>query len=193
VVDISPDGRYAAVGGHDGDLLVLDLDTGHVVRPPVRGHGRGTLLLSLVYSADGAQILTTASDSTTVLWDGRTGLVDAQVVTPLRFSAATFIAHGDDVLIAPEDDGPVFRWSSSIDYAMRFACSVAGRDLTKASGATSSAAVPTVTRATDEERRKRRRGPRWPRCPISEKWRRQWSGYGPMEKTRCAHQARATR
>ena len=60
VVDISPDGRYAAVGGHDGDLLVLDLDTGRAVRPPVRGHGQGTVVLSLAYSADGAQILTTA-------------------------------------------------------------------------------------------------------------------------------------
>jgi WD40 repeat protein len=132
VIDISPDGRYAAVGGHDGDLLVLDLDTGQVVRPPVRGHSQGSLVLSLVYSADGSQILTTASDSTTVLWDGRTGLVDAQVVTPLRFAAATFATHGQDVLVAPEGDGGVFRWTPSTDYAMQFACTVAGRDLTEA-------------------------------------------------------------
>jgi WD40 repeat protein len=132
LVDSSPDGRYAAIGGRDGELLVLDLDTGHAVRSPVRGHGQGSTLLSLVYSADGSQVLTTAGDSTAVLWNGRTGLVDAQVVTPLRSAAATFVTGGDDVLIAPEDEGPVFRWSPGIDDAIRFACTVAGRDLTEA-------------------------------------------------------------
>ena len=58
--------------------------------------------------------------------------MDAQVVTPLRFSAATFVAGGQDVLIAPEGDGPVFRWTPRIDYAIRFACTVADRDLTEA-------------------------------------------------------------
>ena len=70
VIAFSPDGLHAAVGGWDGEVLVVDLDTGEPLRPPVFLSHK-TTVLSLAYSADGRQFVTSAADSSVALWNGR--------------------------------------------------------------------------------------------------------------------------
>jgi WD40 repeat protein/DNA-binding SARP family transcriptional activator len=130
VVALSPDGRHAVVGGGGGELLVLDLDTGEPVRPPIVSHD--DVVLSATYSPDGQRLLTSGPDSTVGLWDGATGLLVDQVVTPQRFNEAGFRKDPNSVLIAPLWGGPVYEWDTRVESALDFACRVAGRDFTDA-------------------------------------------------------------
>ncbi|HEY3016527.1 MAG TPA: hypothetical protein VGJ41_15520, partial [Nocardioides sp.] len=130
VVAFSPDGQHAAVGGLDGGVLVLDLETGEPLRPPVFSHK--ATVLSITYSTDGSQLVTSAADSSAALWNGETGLLVARVLTPQRYASAAFIAGRESVLIATEGEGPIYEWHTSVEYARHFACRVAGRDFTEA-------------------------------------------------------------
>ncbi len=128
-LDFSPDGRHVAVGGADGELLVLDLESGTSVGPPVVIHDT---VLALTYSADGRQLLTSGADASNGLWDGQTGRLSARVVTPHRFTEAGFGDEPDVVLIAPLWGGAVYEWNTDVEYAVDYACRVAGRDFTEA-------------------------------------------------------------
>lgn len=129
VVDFSPDGMHAAIGGGDGQVLVLDLETGDPLRSPAVVHDT---VLAVTYSANGEQVLTSGADSSNGLWDAQTGRLLARVVTPQRFTEAGFGREANSVLIAPLWGGPVYRWDTRIEIALGFACRVAGRDLTAA-------------------------------------------------------------
>lgn len=109
---------------------MLNTESGEPLRPPVVGHDG--VVDSLTYSTDGRRILTTGADGSVSLWAGETGLQLAHVATPQRPIAAEF---GDDtasVIIAPLWEGPVYEWNTQVDYAIAFACRVAGRDFTAA-------------------------------------------------------------
>ena len=128
-VSVSPKGHRAAVGGGRGEVLLLNLDTGAAVRPPVIGHDDGTNLV--VFSPDGSRFVSAGFDGTVSLWDGRTGAQLAHVESPARRPAsAEFLPGGRDLLIATYDRG-VYRWDTSIDHAVAFACRMAGRNLTR--------------------------------------------------------------
>jgi WD40 repeat protein/DNA-binding SARP family transcriptional activator/energy-coupling factor transporter ATP-binding protein EcfA2 len=128
-IDFSPAGDRVAVDASQG-LVVIDLETGRPARPPVAVHDR--TVLSLVYSPDGSRILTSGTDASAALWDAETGQLIARVVTPPLFSVSQFLADGRSVLVADEYAGAVYRWDTRPDYAVEFACRLAGRDLTKA-------------------------------------------------------------
>ena len=128
-LDIAPDGSRAAIGGGDGEVLVLDLQNGEPLGPPVDVHD--SVVASLTYSEDGAWLLTSAPDSSVALWDAETVTVAARLVSPVRAGVATFIDGHDAVLIAPELGGSLLRWDTRIEHALDFACAIAGRDMTK--------------------------------------------------------------
>jgi DNA-binding SARP family transcriptional activator/WD40 repeat protein len=127
-VDISPDGDHAAIGGSTGELMVLDLAAGEPVREPVTVQDS---VQDLTYSSDGTRLLTSGFDSKNALWDGRTGELLARVVTTHIVTEATFTGTGDTVLIAPLAAGEVYVWNTRPEYAVEFACRVAGRDFTE--------------------------------------------------------------
>ena len=129
-VAFSPDGRHVAVGGRDGEVLVLDLRAGEPVRRPVVGHD--DVVLSVTYSADGKRLLTSGPDSRVGLWDAETGRLLARVVVPTRYTVPAFRTEEDSVLIAPLSGGPVLEWDTRVEDTVDFACAVAGRDLTEA-------------------------------------------------------------
>lgn len=129
VVAVSPDGKQAAIGGKGGELLVLNTQTGEPLRSPVVGHDSG--VTTVAYSSDGDRILTTGLDANVGLWDSETGLQLARVVAPQRPIAAEFRADPESVIIAPLWEGPIYKWNTRTGYAIRFACSMAGRDFTQ--------------------------------------------------------------
>jgi hypothetical protein len=54
------------------------------------------------------------------------------VVTPQSVTEAAFTEDPDTVLIAPLWGGAVFEWDTRPEYAVEFACRMAGRDFTEA-------------------------------------------------------------
>ena len=128
LVDVSPAGRRAALEVSRSELLVLNLQTGRPLRPPVAIHGPAA---SLRYSPDGTQILTSGFDASASVWDAETSQLVARVVTPDLFSVSEFHADGHSVLIAASWEGGVFRWDTRLEHAIDFACRLAGRDLTE--------------------------------------------------------------
>ena len=128
-VEVSPDGTRAALGGREGELMVLDLATNKPVREPVTVHD---LVVDVSYSEDGSRLLTSGFDYQNALWDGRTGELLSRVVTSQLVTEATFTNDGDTVLIAPLWSGAVFEWDTRPDHAVAFACRVAGRDFSEA-------------------------------------------------------------
>jgi WD40 repeat protein len=130
-VDFSPDGRHAAVAGRGGEVLVLDLETGGPVRPPVIVSN--TELHDVTFSPDGQRIVATGAAPSVTVLDGRTGLPLARVVTPRAYlGGAGFGRDPGTILIAAAGNGPVYEWNTDIDRAVDFACRVAGRGFTEA-------------------------------------------------------------
>ena len=129
LVDFSPRGDRAALVDSLG-LVVLDVTTGEALRPPLAVHE--DRVLSLAFSPDGRRILTSATDASAALWDVETGRLVARVVTPPLFAGSQFDADADSVLVADWYEGAVYRWDTRPEYAVEFACRLAGRDITKA-------------------------------------------------------------
>jgi WD40 repeat protein len=67
---LSPDGSRVLTAGTDGDLRLLDVTTGTVIR---QFHGHKSGALSAALSPDGRRALSTGGDGTARLWDVRTG------------------------------------------------------------------------------------------------------------------------
>ncbi len=132
-VDISPDGEHAAASGSVGEVGVVDLDSGELVRPPVKGHEDAIYFFR--YSPDGSRIVTGGADDAVALWDGPTGELLARVRLPGRsaqpFYVAEFMRDGHSVFITHNLAERAWMWDTRIEPAIAFACRAAGRDLTQ--------------------------------------------------------------
>jgi WD40 repeat protein len=127
---LSPDGTRAAIAGWTGEVAVLDLKSGELVRQPVRGHEDVTNLVA--FSPDGSRIVSAGWDGTVSLWDSATGVLLESVTSPARIPAsAEFLPDGRIVLIASYDEG-IYLWDTRFERAIHFACQLAGRNLTEA-------------------------------------------------------------
>jgi WD40 repeat protein len=123
----APDGRHAAIGSAQGEILVLDAVSGKAIRPPTKVQQGGN---NLAYSADGSLIVSAGYDGSIGLIDGQTVALLGSVVIPSRtLTSASFEPDGYTVLIASQDDG-IYRWDTRLGQAIGRACRAAGRDLT---------------------------------------------------------------
>jgi WD40 repeat protein len=121
----SPDGRLLAAGTNDGKVVLLDAQNGERLGPPIEVGKHEILPVS--FSPDGHLLAATSGDQTATVWDlasrKRLGATFPAVFV------AEFAPDGDLVIAHLED---TVKWPMDPRTWMRFACQVAGRDLTPA-------------------------------------------------------------
>jgi WD40 repeat protein len=127
-IAFSPDGRLGA-GTLDGKLLRWDLRDGTPAGAPLRI--ATSPLLPISFSPDGRLLVASAGDGTQTLWDlrARRRLGKSFPASSGGEAAAHFTPAGD-VVIEYLGDGAI--WPTDARAWQRYACRVAGRDLTRA-------------------------------------------------------------
>ena len=129
VVALSPDGLTAAIGGRDGELEVIDLATGEPVHPAVSGV-RGDII-SVAFSADGSQVLTTSTGPDVAVWNADTGELQSRFPLPVGQQVTSAEQRDGGVVLVAAISGDTYEWDPSPRAAIDYVCGVAGRDLTE--------------------------------------------------------------
>ena len=127
--DITRDGRLLALGTADGAVLLLDPRTGAQARPPLRVAAAN--VVQLAFSPDGRTLAVTAADGTASLWDlgSRTRVGDPFPSGPGILPSPLFEPNGRLLLVGVSN---AVEWPTDVRTWERFACHVAGRQLTRA-------------------------------------------------------------
>lgn len=129
-MSVSPDKRRLAVGGANGEVGLVDVASGELVRPAGVGHGVPTAWSA--WSADGSRFATTGWDGSVVLWDGNNGTPLGNVLVPEEvFLNVAFLPDGETLLLAPYTDS-FYLWDTSVDHAVEFACRASAGDFDEA-------------------------------------------------------------
>ena len=128
-VAMSPDGRLAAIGGQYGELEVIDLATGEPVRPAVSGV-RGDII-SVTFSPDGSQVLTTSTGPDVAVWDASLGEVRSRFPLPVGLQVTGAQQGEDESVTVAASSGDTYEWDPTPAAGIEYACGVAGRDLTE--------------------------------------------------------------
>jgi DNA-binding SARP family transcriptional activator/WD40 repeat protein len=126
---VSPDGGVVAIVCENGQVVLLDAETGEWIRSPESAMGDG--VAQAAYAPDGATFVTSGYGDGVGLWGGRDGraLGTAEHAGRPVDSAVAFLADGHSVLIA-SDDGAVYTFDTRVEAWIAHACTIAGRDLT---------------------------------------------------------------
>jgi len=124
-LSVSPDHRRLAVGGTNGEVGLVDVASGELVRPAVAAHAVPATLSA--WSADGTRFASTSFDGSVVLW-GNNGLPLGNLLMPEElFLKAAFLPDGVTLLLAPYTDS-FYRWNTNVDRAIEFACRATAGD-----------------------------------------------------------------
>jgi WD40 repeat protein/class 3 adenylate cyclase/tRNA A-37 threonylcarbamoyl transferase component Bud32 len=125
----SPDGRRLAAGTNDGRVMLLDAHDGQR-RGPLIEVGKDEIN-PVSFSPDGRLLAASAADQTATVWDlaSRTRLGTTFPTVQGVVPAAQFAPDGDLVIAYLAD---AVKWPMDPRTWKRFACTVAGRDLTAA-------------------------------------------------------------
>ncbi|HEX3977642.1 MAG TPA: WD40 repeat domain-containing protein, partial [Solirubrobacteraceae bacterium] len=125
----SPDSRHLAVGTAGGTLVVLDARTGKRIGPRIQAAGGE--IANDAFSSDGHSVAVSSDDHTVSVWDLRTHSRVGDTFGP-------YTGTVPEVLFAPNGNLVVNLLSNAVQWPMdvgaweRFACQVAGRNLTRA-------------------------------------------------------------
>ena len=125
----SPDSRLLAVGTENGQVLFWDARRGVAQTPALQVAPAGIAQIS--FSPDGTMMVVSSDDGSTTLWDlrSRTQIGGSFPERPSIFTAPVFEPNGK-LLIQYNSDAA--QWPTDVGSWERFACQVAGRDLTPA-------------------------------------------------------------
>jgi WD40 repeat protein len=128
-VALSPDGRTIAIGRYDGTVVFWDAIHHRRLGAPLRV--AASPIGVLAYSPNGKLLAVTTIDYSETVWNTATR---SQVGDPLpspdgQSSIAQFLPNGD---LIEEYNGNAVRWPTDSTQWARFACRVAGRDMTPA-------------------------------------------------------------
>ena len=125
----SPDSRLLAVGTEDGQVLFWDARRGVAETPALQVSTGNVAQIS--FSPDGKMMVVSSYDGSTTLWDlrSRTQIGGTFPERPSTITEPVFEPNGK-LLIQYNSDAA--QWPTDIGSWERFACQVAGRDLTPA-------------------------------------------------------------
>ena len=127
----SPDGEHVAVTGNSGEVVSIDVSSGHMARSPSRGHTAEGYWVR--WSPDGSRIVSGANDGSVSLWDGESLDLLGTVVVPREqdpVAVSPFFGADGQVTMASYD-GRVYQWDTDFDHTLELACQMAGRNLTE--------------------------------------------------------------
>ena len=124
-----PDSRLLAVGTEDGQVLFWDARRG-VAEPSALQVSTGNIA-QISFSPDGTMMVVSSNDGSTTLWDlrSRTQIGGSFPERPSTITEPVFEPNGK-LLIQYNSDAA--QWPTDVGSWERFACQVAGRDLTPA-------------------------------------------------------------
>jgi WD40 repeat protein/class 3 adenylate cyclase len=128
-IAFSPDGRLLGAGTEDGKVVLWDVRDRTRLGSPIQVAAAAVDPIS--FSPDGRLFVASAGDQTATLWDlgSRKRLGNAFPIEQGSIPVARFAPSGDLVIDNLTDTA---LWPTNLRTWERFACQVAGRDLTRA-------------------------------------------------------------
>ncbi len=126
---LSPDSRVVAAGSADGQVRLWDLRTGRPRGAAIKVAGSD--IYQLAISPDGRLLAVGAEDGTAAVWDLRTRTRLGQSFPVVKGLAPNVAFKPDGRLIVGELVSAI-EWPLDRPTLQRFACRVAGRDITRA-------------------------------------------------------------
>jgi WD40 repeat protein len=125
----STDSRLLAVGTEDGQVLFLDAHRGVEAAPAL--HASTGNVAEIQFSPDGTTMVVSSHDGSTTLWDlrSRKQVGSSFPQRPNVITSPVFEPNGKLLLEYLADAA---QWPTDVGSWVRFACQVAGRDLTPA-------------------------------------------------------------
>jgi WD40 repeat protein len=126
-IALAPDSRLVGVGTGDGKILLLDSRTGKQTSAPIQV--AAGLIADLAFSPDGTILAVDSNDGTASLWDLRSRKRLGDPFPPYPGAIPEVLFEPNGRLLIPYLSN-AYEWPTDVDTWERFACRVAGRDLT---------------------------------------------------------------
>jgi WD40 repeat protein len=117
-----------AIGGEKGDVRFLDPRTGRTVRPPLQA-ATGAIAY-VAFSPDGRSLAVSGRDNAIDVWDLRTRKLVGIPFGPFPGITPSALFEPDGRILVIQF-GKAEQWPMDVRTWERFACKVAGRDLTR--------------------------------------------------------------
>ena len=125
----SLDGRLLGATTADGKVFLIDAHDGRRVGPPI--DASGDVISQISFSPDSRLFAVSSNDLTATLWDIQTRkrIGNTFPIEPGVVPSAQFAANGDLII---DYLAKATVWPTDLQAWVRYACQVAGRDLTRA-------------------------------------------------------------